>query len=88
MLRPIAIWVLLSNSRQARRGNRGLQQNSVIKPDYAEAYNNMGNALREQGKIDEAIEAYTKALTIKPDYAEAHNNMGNAFQEQGRPEKQ
>ncbi|MDB2615226.1 tetratricopeptide repeat protein, partial [Planktomarina temperata] len=29
----------------------------AIKPDYAEAYNNMGNALQEQGKLEEAIEA-------------------------------
>jgi tetratricopeptide (TPR) repeat protein len=48
----------------------------AIKPDYAEAYNNMGNALKEQGKLEEAIEAYNKALAIKPDYAEAYNNMG------------
>ena len=47
-----------------------------LKPDFAEAYNNMGIALRDQGKLDEAIEAYNKALSIKPDYAEAYNNMG------------
>ena len=39
----------------------------------------MGNALQEQGKLEEAIEAYNKALAIKPDYAEAYNNMGNAL---------
>ena len=47
----------------------------AIKPDYAEAYNNMGNALKEQGKLEEAIEAYNKALAIKPDYAEAIENL-------------
>ena len=46
-----------------------------LKPDYAEANNNMGIVLQDQGKIDEAIEAYNKALYIKPDYAEAYNNM-------------
>ena len=30
----------------------------------------MGIALQEQGKLEEAIEAYNKALAIKPDYAE------------------
>ena len=59
----------------------------AIKPDYADAYNNMGNALKEQGKLEEAIEAYNKALAIKPDYAEAYNNMGNALQEQGKLEE-
>ena len=59
----------------------------AIKPDYAEAYNNMGNALKEQGKLEEAIEAYNKALAIKPDYAEAYYNMGNALKEQGKLEE-
>ena len=35
----------------------------------------MGIALKEQGKLEEAIEAYNKALAIKPDYAEAYNNI-------------
>ena len=46
-----------------------------IKPDYAEAYYNMGNTLKEK-ETEEAIEAYNKALAIKPDYAEALVNRG------------
>ena len=49
-----------------------------------DAYNNMGIALQDQGKLEEAIEAYNKALAIKPDYADAYNNMGNALQDQGQ----
>ena len=59
----------------------------AIKPDYADAYYNMGNALKEQGKLEEAIEAYNKALAIKPDYADAYNNMGIALKEQGKLEE-
>ena len=59
----------------------------AIKPDYAEAYNNMGDALQEQGKLEEAIEAYNKALAIKPDYADAYYNMGIALKEQGKLEE-
>ena len=44
----------------------------------------MGNALQDQGKLDEAIAAYNKALSIKPDYAKAYNNMGLALQDQGK----
>ena len=47
----------------------------------------MGIALQEQGKLEEAIEAYNKALSIKPDYAEAYNNMGIVLQEQGNLEE-
>ena len=39
-----------------------------LNPNFAEAYKNMGSCLKEQDKIDEAITAYSKALSIKPDY--------------------
>ena len=55
-----------------------------INPNNAEAYNNLGVALKEQGKLDKAIEAYKKALSIKPKYAEAHNNLGNVFRDKGK----
>ena len=58
-----------------------------LKPDFAEAYNNMGIALQDQGMLDESIEAYKKTLSIKPDYAEAYNNMGVALKEQGKLDK-
>ena len=35
-----------------------------LKPNFAKAYNNIGLALQEQGKL-EAIEAYNKALFHK-----------------------
>ena len=55
-----------------------------IKPDYAEAYYNMGIALQQQNKLEEAIEASNKALSIKPEYAEAYNNIGVALQDQSK----
>ena len=47
----------------------------------------MGIALKDQGKLEEAIGAYKKAISIKPEYAEAYNNMGIARKEQGRLEE-
>ena len=57
-----------------------------IKPDYAEAYNNMGAALMGKGDPDAAIRSYKKALKIKPEYCESHNNLGNALMEKGDPD--
>ena len=42
-----------------------------IKPDYAEAYYNMGNVLKDQGDLEAAIDSYKQAININPDYAEA-----------------
>ena len=54
-----------------------------IKPDYAEAYYNMGVALNDKGDPEAAIESYKQALKIKPDYAEAYNNIGIVLKGQG-----
>ena len=55
-----------------------------IKPDYAEAHDNLGIALAQTGKIEEAIAHYEQALRIKPDFAEAHYNLGLALAQTGR----
>ena len=55
-----------------------------MKPDYAEAHNNLGITLQELGRLDEAEVSYTQAVALKPDYAEAHYNLGNTLKELGR----
>ncbi|MBI4938222.1 MAG: tetratricopeptide repeat protein, partial [Nitrosomonadales bacterium] len=56
----------------------------ALKPDYAEAHVNLGNVLQAQGKLDEAVESYRRALQSNPALADAHVNLGNALSEQGR----
>jgi tetratricopeptide (TPR) repeat protein len=48
------------------------------------AYNNLGNAYFETGRVPEAIEAYEKALQLNPSMTEANNNLGLALYHQGR----
>jgi tetratricopeptide (TPR) repeat protein len=43
------------------------------------AFNNLGLAIRQCGRVPEAVEQYEHALRIKPDYADAHNNLGVAL---------
>jgi tetratricopeptide (TPR) repeat protein len=50
-------------------------------------HNNLGTALNNQGRTEEAIEHYLQALRIKPDYEKAHNNLGAALANQGRTEE-
>ena len=47
----------------------------------------MGIAFKKQGKLEEAIEAYSKAISLKSDYAEAYNNLGNALKDQDKLEE-
>jgi Flp pilus assembly protein TadD len=47
------------------------------------AHDNLGNALFEEGRVDEAIRHFHEALRIKPDHAEAHYNLANALVRKG-----
>jgi tetratricopeptide (TPR) repeat protein len=45
---------------------------------------NLGNALAQQNRLDDAIASYRKALAINPNFAKAHNNLGTVLQNLGR----
>jgi serine/threonine-protein kinase len=55
-----------------------------LEPDNAEAHRCLGVALREQGKLDEAVVAFLAAIRLKADFAEAHFNLGIALAMQGK----
>jgi tetratricopeptide (TPR) repeat protein len=47
-----------------------------LKPDFAEAFNNRGNARRANADLNGAIRDFDEAIRLKPDYSEAFNNRG------------
>jgi tetratricopeptide (TPR) repeat protein len=48
------------------------------------AHYNLGIALNDQGKADEAIDHYQQAIALRPSYAEAHYNLGRLLAQKGR----
>jgi tetratricopeptide (TPR) repeat protein len=59
----------------------------AVTADNAIAHNNLGNALRRKGRLDEAIPHYAEAVRISPNYATAHRNLANALKRQGKLEE-
>jgi tetratricopeptide (TPR) repeat protein len=56
-----------------------------IRPDYAGAHDNLGNALSQMpGRLPDAIAEYQAALRINPDFVQAHINLGNALLHTGQ----
>ena len=49
--------------------------------------NNLGNALEDQGRLDEAIAHYTEALRIDPGLADSYNNIGLALTKLGKSDE-
>jgi tetratricopeptide (TPR) repeat protein len=79
----LSIWTYQRNI--VWQNNTNLWFDVVSKaPHNYRAHNNLGNALKKQGRTAEAIEHYLQALRINPDYEKAHNNLGNALKKQGR----
>ncbi len=58
-----------------------------LKPDYPEAYYNIGVVLGETGRLPQAIEQYRQALRVKPDYPQAHCNLGDLLIKTGQPKE-
>ena len=86
--KDLTLWKLMgASAAQTERLDQAViafREAIKIKPDYAEAYNNLGNALQYKGDLKEAVEAYNTALSIEPNYAEAHYNLGVTQQEKGK----
>lgn len=59
----------------------------VINPNYAEAYNNLGNAFLDLKHPEDAIKQYIKTIDINPNNAEPYNNLGIALLNLKRPEE-
>ena len=55
-----------------------------IEPNNYKAHNNLGNALKELGKLKEAATSYRQAIKIQPDYTKAHFNLGNILNDFGK----
>jgi eukaryotic-like serine/threonine-protein kinase len=51
----------------------------AIRPGSALAHDTLGNALRAQGKIEEALAEFREAIRLKPDYFLAHMSLGAAL---------
>ncbi len=59
---------------------------AVIEQDdnNGEAYSLLGAALSSMRMLDEAADAFQRALALDPDAAQAHHNLGHVLRQQGR----
>ena len=82
--RRTTIWGRFAQTGKIEEAIAHYEQALRIKPDDAEAHNNLAVALLQTGRINEAIAQFEQALQLKPDYAEAHVNLAVALENTGR----
>jgi tetratricopeptide (TPR) repeat protein len=58
-----------------------------LRPNYAEAYNNIAAGYQAMGRWDEAIAAAQEAIRLKPDFQLARNNLAYASSQKTRMSK-
>ena len=54
-----------------------------IHTTFADAYSNMGNALKEMGDLQSAINCYLRAIQINPAFADAYSNLAAIYKDSG-----
>jgi Flp pilus assembly protein TadD len=54
------------------------------RPDFPEAWNELGFALRQTGRYQDALKAYDQALKLRPNFPEALEYLGEAYAKLGR----
>jgi tetratricopeptide (TPR) repeat protein len=55
-----------------------------FRADFPEAWNELGYALRNQGRYAESLAAYDRALKLRPNFPEALEYLGEAYVKMGR----
>jgi tetratricopeptide (TPR) repeat protein len=68
---------------ESDRAVKYIKKAIAIKP-HTLYFRNLGAIFGKQGKHDEAIEMYKKAITLNPNYADAYYNLGVTLQEIGK----
>ena len=53
----------------------------ILKPDYTDAYFNLGKTQRALGHYKDAIVSYSKCINLDKSYADAYNNRGTIYLE-------
>ena len=62
-----------------KKATAALKKAVAAEPKNADAHNFLGYALRKDGDVDRALDAYDQALKLNPRHKAAHEYMGEAY---------
>jgi tetratricopeptide (TPR) repeat protein len=67
-----------------RAAEAGFRSAITLRAAFPEAWNELGYALRQQGRYPESLQAYDEALRLRPAFPEALEYLGEAYVKLGR----
>jgi tetratricopeptide (TPR) repeat protein len=71
-------------SARTEEGIGFLRAALAVRPRSPVAYNNLGVALKNHGRLPESVNALPKAIELKPGFAVAHRNLAATLQDLGQ----
>jgi Tfp pilus assembly protein PilF len=78
---------LLARIGETAKARAAFEQALVLKPDLAEAHNDLGTLFAQAGELDAAIDRFRSALASNTEYPDALNNLGYALLLTGRDQE-
>jgi len=57
---------------------------TTLKPEFPEAWSELGHALRKRGRYDDAVSAYQEALRLRPNFPQAIEYLGETYVDMGK----
>lgn len=79
--------VLLRHQNNFELAEKLLRKAALLKPNFPPMHTNLGNALFDLKKFNDALNAFSRAIQLEPNNGEAYYNRGNCLQELERYEE-
>ena len=82
VLNQKGVILFLQGDAESARGalERAASQSGPLRaPDQATIQVNLGKAYRELGRLEDALQAFRRAVSLNPASASAHNNVGDTY---------
>ena len=71
--------IIASEMGNPKRAVPHFEKAVSLAPDAADFHNNLGEALRQGGRVEESVPHFETALRLEPQHGSAHNNLGAAL---------
>jgi tetratricopeptide (TPR) repeat protein len=76
--------ILAAQTRQFERAVERILKAIAVDDKNPDFFVSLGNAYKEQGNLDQALQSYQSAIYLNPAYAQAHSSLGVVLQLQNK----
>jgi tetratricopeptide (TPR) repeat protein len=74
----------LKSAEKWSEAEADFREATKLKPDFPEAWSELGHALRKRGLYDDSVKAYQEALRLRPQFPQAMEYLGETYASMGK----